>query len=185
MRLVLLTLYMALVLGANAATADTAMLESLREGDMKKLNFHATPSLVPDTPFQNADGTGNLSLADFRGQFLLVNVWAAWCAPCRKEMPTLAALQSELGGERFQVVTIATGRNSASGIEKFFMSNNITNLPSNRDPKQSLARDMQVLGLPVTVIIDPEGREIARLIGDADWNSKSAKNIISQLMKLM
>ena len=95
----------------------------------------------------------------------------------------LSDLQSELGGSDFEVVTIATGRNSPEGIKKFFSSANITNLPHHQDLKQKLASEMGVFGLPITVIIDPEGQEIARLRGDADWSSDSAKAIIESLIK--
>ena len=184
MRLVrFLTLYMALLLGANAAlAADIATLEGLREGDMKKLSLHSTPKPVSDKAFQLPDGAGTGTLADYRGKYILLNFWATWCAPCRKEMPMLAALQEEFGGDRFQVVTLATGRNSPAGIKKFFAEIGVTDLPRYQDPKQALARDMGVLGLPVTVIVDPDGNEIGRLMGDADWASQSAKAIIAALL---
>ena len=175
-------LYTALVLGANsAAAADTAALEAMRDGTMKKLNFHTEPKSVSTTPFVTKAGAEG-HLADYQGQYVLLNFWATWCAPCRKEMPQLSQLQTELGGETFQVVTIATGRNPPPAIEKFFDQINVTNLPQHRDPKQAIARDMAVLGLPITVILNPEGQEIARLRGDADWSSDSAKGIISALI---
>lgn len=95
----------------------------------------------------------------------------------------LAALQDEFGGDKFEVVTLATGRNSPVGIQKFFDEIGVTNLPRHQDPKQAIARDMGVLGLPITVLIDPDGNEIARLQGDADWNSESAKAIIGALIE--
>lgn len=93
----------------------------------------------------------------------------------------LAELQTEFQGDTFEVVTIATGRNKPAGMTKFFNDIGVDNLPLHRDPQQALAREMAVLGLPITVIIDPEGNEIARLRGDADWASDSAKAIISAL----
>ena len=113
---------------------------------------------------------------------MVLNFWATWCAPCRKEMPSLDRLQTELGGDTFQVVTIATGRNTLPGITKFFEAADVTHLPILLDPKQKLSRSMGVLGLPITMIIDPEGREIARLRGDADWDTQSALAIISALI---
>ena len=96
-------------------------------------------------------------------------------------MPTLSALQTEFGDDSFEVVTLATGRNSPAGIVKFFDEQGITNLPRHQDQKQAIARDMAVLGLPVTVILNPEGEEIARLMGEADWYSDSARAIINAL----
>lgn len=184
MRLIrLVTLYISLCLGAIAANAaDLATLEGLRDGSMKKLNFHADPQPVSNAAFQLADGAGSATLADYRGKYVLLNFWATWCAPCRKEMPQISELQTEFGGEQFEVLTLATGRNNPAGIVKFFEETGIDNLPRHQDPKQAVAREMAVIGLPITVIIDPEGREIARLIGDAEWNSDSAKAIISALL---
>lgn len=174
--------YTAMALGANAAlAADVASLEALRDGEMKKLNFHAEPKAVSTTPFQLEDG-GEGHLSDYQGKWVVLNFWATWCAPCRKEMPTLSALQSEFQGEDFEVVTLATGRNSPAGIKKFFADEGVDNLPRHQDAKQKVARDMAVLGLPITVIIDPEGREIARLQGDADWHSDSARAIVEALI---
>lgn len=94
----------------------------------------------------------------------------------------LSELQTEFGGERFEVVTIATGRNSVPGIRKFFEEVGVDNLPLYLDPKSKLGRDMDVLGLPITVILDPEGMEIARMRGDAEWNSESAKAVVRALI---
>ncbi|WP_171175772.1 TlpA disulfide reductase family protein [Ruegeria sp. HKCCD8929] len=179
----LIPLYMALALGANAAlAADVATLEGLRDGSLKRLIIHSEPKPVEAVDFQLEDDTGTGSLADYRGKYVLVNFWATWCAPCRKEMPQIAELQAEFGGDKFEVLTLATGRNSPAGIRKFFDENGITNLPRHQDPKQAVAREMGVVGLPMTMIIDPEGNEIARLIGDAEWNSDSAKAIIAELV---
>ncbi|MEP3784368.1 TlpA disulfide reductase family protein [Ascidiaceihabitans sp.] len=174
--------YTALAVFANPALSDVDAAAALRTGDMKKLVFHSSPEAVPNKAFQLADGAGDKSLNAYRGKHVLVNFWATWCAPCRKEMPMLSELQTEFGGDDFEVVTIATGRNSPAGIQKFFAQTNIDNLPRHQDPKQQLASQMGVFGLPITVIIDPEGREIARLRGDADWASDSAKAIIRTLV---
>ncbi|MCV6591481.1 MAG: TlpA family protein disulfide reductase [Silicimonas sp.] len=179
MRYFFAVLYTGLALCANAALADIEDLRALREGSMKKLVF-ADPRAVSDTAFTDPDG-GEFRLSDYEGKHVLVNFWATWCAPCRKEMPMLSELQEEFGGDAFEVVTIATGRNSVPGIRKFFEEIGVDNLPLFLDPKQKLARDMAVLGLPITLILDPEGQEIARMRGDAEWNSESAKAIIRAL----
>ena len=179
----LIPLYIALSLGANAALAvDITELEAMRSGDMKKLNFHSAPKEASEQEFHLEDDSGMGTLSDYHGKIVLLNFWATWCAPCRAEMPMLSELQAELGGDDFEVLTLATGRNSPAGIVKFFDETGITNLPRHQDPKQAIAREMAVLGLPITVILDREGREIARLRGDAHWNSDSAKAILSALI---
>lgn len=170
-------IYTALTLGANAAD-----IAALRDGDMKKLVIHETPVEVSQAVFTTPGGAEH-SLADWKGQYVLLNFWATWCAPCRHEMPSLDALNAELGGEDFAVVPVATGRNAVPGIRKFFDEEGIETLPILLDPKQKLARDMAVLGLPITVILNPEGQEIARLRGDADWASDSAKAIVAALLE--
>ena len=175
-------LYLGLIAGANTAMADLSAIEAMREGDMRKLVFLEDPQPVSDAPFNLADGAGEGRLLDYRGKWVLLNFWATWCAPCRKEMPMLAELQDEFGGESFEVVTLATGRNSPQGIVKFFDDIGVTNLPRHQDPKQNVAKEMGVFGLPITVIIDPEGNEIARMRGDADWASDNAKAILAALI---
>ncbi|MEM6825951.1 MAG: TlpA disulfide reductase family protein [Pseudomonadota bacterium] len=173
-------LYTALAFGANPALADSSELEALREGSMKKLVF-AEAAPVSEAAFTDPSGAEH-RLSDWRGKFVLLNFWATWCAPCRHEMPALDALQGEFGGDTFEVVTVATGRNSLGGIDRFFAEAEIKNLPILLDPKQALAREMAVLGLPITVVIDPEGREIARMRGDAEWYSDSARAIVAALI---
>jgi hypothetical protein len=97
-------------------------------------------------------------------------------------MPNLSTLQSTLGGDDFTVITIATGPNPPAKITAFFNDIGIDNLPAHRDPRQALAREMRVLGLPATILLDRHGQEIARLLGDANWHSDSALAIIQSLI---
>jgi len=172
---------MALALSANVASADIETATALREGDMKKLVFHPEAKATSDASFVHENG-GEGTLADYEGKYVLLNFWATWCAPCRHEMPMLSELQTELGGENFEVVTLATGRNLPPAMAKFLAEIGVENLPQHRDPKQSVAREMKVFGLPTTMILDPEGKEIARLRGDADWSSDSAKAVLKALI---
>jgi thiol-disulfide isomerase/thioredoxin len=174
-------LYTALCLVANAAAADNATLDAMREGDMRKLAFHSEPMPGSDVTFLHEDGS-EMTLAAYEGKFVVLNFWATWCAPCRKEMPHLEALQSEMGGDDLAVVTVATGRNPRPGIDAFFKDVGVDNLPKHTDERQNLSRSFGVLGLPVTLILDRSGQEIARLQGDADWASDSAKAILTALV---
>ncbi|WP_296766211.1 TlpA disulfide reductase family protein [Sediminimonas sp.] len=167
--------------GAQPGGADRATLETLKAGDMKKLVIHDTPRDVSKAAYTTDDG-GEGHLADHAGRHVVLNFWATWCGPCREEMPTLSALQAAMGGDTLEVVTIATGRNPPPAMRAFFDEIGVDNLPLHRDPQQKIARDMDVLGLPITVILSPSGREVARLKGEADWNSDSARAILSAMI---
>ncbi|EAQ04411.1 Thioredoxin, thioldisulfide interchange protein [Pseudooceanicola batsensis HTCC2597] len=171
-------LYTGLLVTANLGAAGD--IAGLREGDMKKLAVHAEPHDFPDVAFDAPEGEA--SLAEYRGRIVVLNFWALWCAPCREEMPTLEALQHRFGAEDFAVVTLATGPNAPPAIDRFLDEIGVTALPRYRDPRSRLARAAGVLGLPVTVILDREGREIARLVGTADWSSDSAIRIVESLL---
>lgn len=170
-------LYAGLALSANAAFADLA---ALREGTLEKLQIHEEVVAGSDAIFFDVDG-GEHDLSEYVGKVVVLNFWATWCGPCRKEMPSLDALETEIGGDDFAVVTIATGRNKMPAIEKFFADENITKLPILLDPKSALAKDMDVVGLPATILLDREGREVARLMGDAEWDSASSKAILNAI----
>jgi len=174
-------LYTGLVVLANPAFADLAKAEAMRDGDMKKLTFHSEPKPAGTTEFITFDGEP-LSLGEYEGKWVLLNFWATWCAPCRKEMPMLSELQAEFGGPEFDVVTVAAGRNPPPAMETFFDEIGVDNLPLHRDPTSGLAREMGVLGLPITVILNPQGDELARMRGDADWASDNAKAILRTIL---
>lgn len=94
----------------------------------------------------------------------------------------LSQLQSDLGGDSFAVVTLATGRNMVPAMQRFLDDIGVSNLPLHRDPKQLVAREMAVFALPTTILIDMQGHEIARLQGEADWSSENARAIIEAVI---
>ena len=176
-----LLLYTALGLGANTAFAvDTSQFDALKTGDMRKLAWAKSNSIVSLVRYFDEAGQ-ETDLSTYRGKTVVLNFWATWCAPCRKEMPSLSELQNELGDEAFEVVTIATMRNSPKSIQSFFEKIGVSNLSLHNDPKGALSRSMGVLGLPTTLIISKSGEEIGRLLGDADWASPEAIALMSAI----
>ncbi len=128
----------------------------------------------------------SLELSAFHGRVVLINFWATWCAPCLAEMPSLNRLQIALGNEDlagadFQVITIATGRNENADIDSFFTNQNISHLTRYRDPNLRLALALGAGSLPTTVLMDRDGFIIARLQGEADWDSEAATRLIEFL----
>ena len=175
--LIVSLLYTALMAAVNPLSAQALNLEQLRElraGDMRKLVIHDAPKTLRDGGFETEDGQP-IDLTDFAGKTLLVNFWATWCAPCRAEMPALDALNLQ-SGDDFMVLTIATGRNPQDKVDAFFDEVNIQTLPKYRDPTMGYARNLGVLGLPVTVVINTDGAEIARLQGEAAWDDEKRKS---------
>lgn len=173
-------LYTALLFGANAALAGPVDWQAARDAGLIKLVPAESPLPVPDVDFTDPQG-GTHRLDDYRGKVVLLNFWATWCAPCREEMPSLDRLQADLGGEDFVILAVATGRNAPEQIDRFYTETDIRNLPVLLDPRQQLSRAMGVVGLPATVLIDRDGNEVARLLGEADWASEPARQVIGQL----
>jgi thiol-disulfide isomerase/thioredoxin len=174
--MLLAVLYLAAAGGANAQGLD-----DLLTGEMRGLVIHDEPQPASDLPFERVDGSEG-SLADYAGRMVILNFWATWCAPCREEMPSLQNLHDMKGGEDLAVVTLATGFNQPQAIRRFFEETGVTDLTQYRDINQQIAREMGVFGLPITVILDSGGREIARLRGDAHWDSPEAVAVIEALM---
>ena len=168
--------------GAMDASASRSMDASTLTGDMRKFVVHPQPKPAGTTEFLTIDGDP-LTLAEYKGKWALVNFWATWCAPCKKEMPMLDALQAEMGGDDFEVVTIGTRRSPAPLMREFFEEVGIQNLPLHQDPQSPLAREMGLAALPTTVLLNPEGQEVARLMGDADWASEDARTLITSLLQ--
>ncbi|MEP3347343.1 MAG: TlpA disulfide reductase family protein [Litoreibacter sp.] len=169
----LLVLYAGLAAGANTAVADTSALISLAKGDLVRLQTHGESRAVATTVFYDAQGKPT-DMSAYRGKHVVLNFWALWCAPCVKEMPALNELGAELGGANFEVVTVAAGRNSRPAVDQFFKQKELSHLPKLFDPKMEFVRDIGGRGLPLTVLIGPDGREVARMSGDAEWDSPEA-----------
>jgi thiol-disulfide isomerase/thioredoxin len=131
---------------------------------------HEAPVAVPEISFADGDGLPR-TLADFHGKVVLLNIWATWCAPCRKEMPTLDRLQAELGGPDFEVIAVSMDRGGPDKVKKFFAEIGIEHLALNIDTSGKAMFTLGAPGLPMTLLIDGKGKEIGRLIGPAEWDA--------------
>lgn len=156
-------------------------VSSAAESGIEKLIWHETPQAVPDTPFQNGAGE-TLTLSDFKGKLLIVNLWATWCAPCIREMPTLDALEAELGGDTFHVIALSQDREGERVARPFIEKNGWKNLELYVNDGTTFGRDAKVRGLPTTLIIAPDGMEVARLEGTAEWDSEDIKAALLDLL---
>lgn len=165
---------------ATLALAVTAAGLAQAAPPPDRLQVHPDARALPALEF--VDGAGRpRSLADFRGGVVVLNLWATWCTPCREEMPTLDALQAALGGPRFEVVALSVDREGAGVVRGFFDELGIEHLEVYVDTGMRAPGKLGVPGLPTTLVIDPEGREVARLIGPADWNSPGMRDYLRDL----
>jgi thiol-disulfide isomerase/thioredoxin len=139
--------------------------------------FRKEPEALPEIKFQDAGGKER-TLADWRGKVVLLNLWATWCVPCRKEMPGLDRLQAELGSDKFEVVALSVDRKGVPGAKKFLDDIKVGRLAVYVDASLRTTSLLGAVGLPVTLLIDADGREIGRLLGPAEWDSEDAKRLI-------
>jgi thiol-disulfide isomerase/thioredoxin len=166
----------------GAPPAVKASAHPLATGAMTTFVFKPQPEALPDVPFLNGEGA-QTNLASFKGKVVLLNLWATWCAPCREEMPGLDKLQTELGSDKFQVVALAIDKAGVAGAKKFLADIKAEKLGVYADPTGKEGTTLKVIGMPTTILIDAEGREIGRLIGPAHWDSPEAKALIEAQLK--
>ncbi|MET4735701.1 thiol-disulfide isomerase/thioredoxin [Thalassospira sp. MBR-102] len=130
--------------------------------------MHDVPRPLPGFGFEDAEGR-SMTLSDFEGAVVLLNVWATWCVPCREEMPTLDALQAELGNSVFKVIALSIDRAGADVVQDFYSEIGIRHLDLFIDPTMKTTTALGIPGLPTTLLIDRNGRELGRLVGPTEW----------------
>ena len=180
-KLFILTLL--LVTGGAVATAlaDKGDAPPL-DGAMHEFILQTPPAPAPDVAFSDgADAT--LGFKDFKGKVTLVNLWATWCAPCVKEMPSLEALKKAHASKDFDVVTISEDRGARKVVDPFFEKNGLSALPRYTDADSAVGRALHVRGLPTTLLLDRDGNEIGRFEGGADWSGANALALIDWAIK--
>jgi thiol-disulfide isomerase/thioredoxin len=127
------------------------------------------PVTLPGVAFGDAAGKRH-TLAEFKGRYVLLNLWATWCAPCVQELPSLLELQKQMGNT-LVVLPVDVGRGDAAEAVQFFKSHGVAALPVYMDSDIALVRALKGYGLPLTVLLDPQGREIGRAAGPGDWGA--------------
>src|SRR6204780_1056267 len=154
----------------------------LAHGEVAALTMATSPLRLPDLAFWDADGRPK-KLSDWRGRTVLVNLWATWCVPCRKEMPALESLQTRLGGPNFEVVAINIDTRDPEKPKNFLNDAHLTRLGYYNDQKAKVFQDLKAigraLGMPTSVLVDGHGCEIATISGPADWGSEDALKLIA------
>lgn len=156
--------------------------DKLNVGEVAGFVFKKQPEPLDEVSFVN--GTGDTqSLKDWKGRVVLLNLWATWCAPCRKEMPALARLQKDLGSKDFEVVALAVDRAGVDAARKFLGSIDASALALYVDSTARSGTALKAVGMPTTLLIDRQGREIGRLTGPAEWDSEDAKRLVRAALK--
>jgi len=167
--------------------AETAQrVAPLARGEVAALAVAKTPKVLPNLAFRDADGRTK-TLEDWRGRTLVLNLWATWCVPCRKEMPALEALQAKLGGDRFEVVAINIDTRDPEKPRTWLKEVGIDKLTYYADNSAKVFQDLKQIGkafgMPTTLIVDPAGCEIATLAGPAEWASDDAIKLVQAAIR--
>lgn len=173
--------------GRNPATAECRQAAAiakrvapLAHGEVAAVTPASNPALLPDLTFRLPGETKSLS--DWRGRTVLLNLWATWCVPCRKEMPALDALQAKLGGPGFEVVAVNIDTRDSEKPKNWLKEAGISRLGYYADPSAKVFQDLKAVGkafgMPTTVLVDPAGCEIASLAGPAEWASEDAVKLV-------
>mgnify|MGYP001175690415 FL=1 len=166
---------------AVAESNYEAKTKDIIQGELRKFIFSDGTKTLPSPVVLDMDE--NVVEIGSNNDILVINFWATWCAPCKKEMPSLNNLAENMKYDDVRIITVASGRNSKEAIESFFSDNDLVNLNKFRDPRGKIAMSYGVTALPTTVVIDPSGKEIGRIIGDIDWNTENIRAFFRNLLK--
>lgn len=143
------------------------------------LRIHNTPRALPDIAFEDAEGRKR-TLSQFSGKVVLLNVWATWCAPCREEMPALDRVQQKLGGPGFEVLALSIDAGGIGAVKRFYDEIGVRSLALYVDPTMRATAALGAMGVPTTLLIDRQGREIGRHTGPAQWDDPRIVRKIEQ-----
>jgi thiol-disulfide isomerase/thioredoxin len=161
-------------------------LKPLAQGEVAALNVAATPLQVPDLAFSDSTGKPR-RLSGWKGRIVLLNLWATWCVPCRKEMPALDALEQRLGGPEFEVVAVNIDTRNLDRPKSWLDEVGVRKLVYYTDPSGKVFQDLKAVGrafgMPTTLLIDGDGCELATIAGPAEWASGDAIRLIEAALK--
>lgn len=169
-----------LAAGTVATLLGTRKPQTALAAELGKLVPVAPPQPAPDVVFHTADGTAR-RLADYAGKPLVVNLWATWCPPCVKELPSLAALARSVAEQGILVLPVSADRGGAKTVEAFYAAHGIDGLPVLIDKDSALMHAFGVEGLPTTFLIDRAGKIVGREQGGMDWNTPEAISAVRKL----
>jgi thiol-disulfide isomerase/thioredoxin len=150
---------------------------SFKLGEMAAFVTKKSPEELPDITFTDASGK-EIHLSSLKGKTILLNLWATWCGPCREEMPALDHLQKELGGDKFEVVALSLDRGGYEASRKFLDELKASNVTLYADPTAKQGMALKLIGMPTTILINKDGKEVGRLAGSAKWDSPDAKKLV-------
>jgi thiol-disulfide isomerase/thioredoxin len=165
----------------TTASVAGGFSKALATGPMAGVIIHATRKEIALFSFANEKGE-TLDLSKWKGRVVLLNLWATWCTPCKKEMPDLAQLQTALAGKDFEVVALSVDRKGLEASKAFLTEIGASNLAAYVEPEAKSLAALQALGLPATVLIDRQGKEAGRILGPADWASPEAQGLVKALL---
>lgn len=164
-----------------SAVQTLATLPETGDEDQFSFNASAEPWPLPRLNFLNGGGRA-IDLEAFRGKVVLLNIWATWCIPCRKEMPALDRLQAHLGGVNFEVVAVSIDRAGLASVRDFYDELGLRFLAIYIDPSMDISSSLRVVGIPTTLLINREGKEIGRVIGPVEWDSPAVIEAIRKYL---
>jgi len=168
-------------LGASTSTAFSQNLKELLVGDMKYIVLAKEPKVIKDFSFIDGNSKTH-KISDHRGKVILLNFWATWCAPCRKEMPGIDTVQAEMAGDDFEVIALSIDTKGIERVKKFLKNLKIKNLAPYNDSTLKSGRAVGVFGLPATLLIDRQGREVGRMVGPTEWDSDESRALIQAII---
>jgi thiol-disulfide isomerase/thioredoxin len=183
--LVALAAIVYVLISAAGGKPPANTLERYATGTLEKLDFAGAGTPVPEGTFDLADGT-EADLASLKGKTILVNYWATWCGPCEREMPSLGALEAARGGDAFQIVAISIDADEdVEYAKRRLVELGAANIPFRHAPldRGDIVYGANVQGFPTTILYDPQGREIARISGEADWAAPEAVQFIDAVLR--